>query len=99
METEIYSQSVCDRKKIERLFGDLCVSAQDPTAAGIRQQLNSHARAMIVDECEQKVGSTRAEDILELARLSSSVDSGSILRGSARAASVNSRERDFAGSQ
>lgn len=64
---------------------DLCVTAQDPTASGIRQELNSYSRAMIVDECEQKYGSTKAEDIIELAKLSSSVyegHGGGVFRGS-----------------
>lgn len=67
---------------------DLCATVQDPSAAGIRQQLNSFSRALMVDECEQKAGSTKAADVLELARLASAIDGGGVPRGSPGGRSV-----------
>ncbi len=67
---------------LKKLLGStaLCLSA--PTEAGIRQQLGSGARAVLIDELEtDRQG--RARDVYDLSRLASTADQAPVGRGSA----------------
>ena len=56
--------------------------ASDTTEAAIRQGLDGAARAVLLDEIEPRAGSPKTQQVVELARISSTDDQGSIARGS-----------------
>jgi putative DNA primase/helicase len=60
------------------------------TEAGIRQSLQSDARPVLIDEAESQdqAGMKRMQNIMELARQSSSPEGGKIIKGSASGSSV-----------
>jgi putative DNA primase/helicase len=71
---------------VKRLLGEMLVDAQgETTAPGIRQYLKSDALPVTFDEAESedKRGADRMQDIVGLARSSSTSDSGKIFKGSA----------------
>ncbi len=67
------------------LIGEFAVYPQgETTEAGLRQTLNSDALAVVFDEAEgeRKEGKQRVENVLQLARQSSSETGGKIIKGS-----------------
>ncbi len=71
---------------VSPLVGEFAVYPQgETTEAGLRQTLSSDALSVVFDEAEgeNKKGKQRIEDILQLARQSSSETGGKIIKGSA----------------
>lgn len=65
------------------LLGEVARHTADPTAAGIWQMLGGSARPIFIDEIGRARTTSRADELVRLARLASSDAQGEIVRGSA----------------
>lgn len=76
---------------VHRMISKTALMVQgNTTEAGIRQALQSDARPVLIDEAESQdqAGMKRMQNIMELARQSSSPEGGKIIKGSASGSSI-----------